>query len=113
MSKEKVTKKYLKEHFIIINTGNGNIQNLLRYRKADYYCTRVEGWACDAYIFGRYAILDGYDCIGKVKPYEVMKEYDNKAEEIFNQYWRDNKISYEEFMELTYDLIMEFIEEVA
>ena len=42
-----------------------------------------------------------------------MKEYDNKAEEIFNQYWRDNKISYEEFMELTYDLIMEFIEEVA
>ena len=113
MAKERVTKKYLKEHFVIINTGNGNIQNLLRYRNADYYCTRVEGWACDAYIFGRHAILDGYDCIGKLKPYEVMKAYDKKAEEIFNKHYYENQMSYDEFMDATYNLIMEFIEEVG
>ena len=113
MAKERVTKKYLKEHFVIINTGYGNIQNLLRYRNADYYCTRVEGWACDAYIFGRYAILDGYDCIGKLKPYEIMKTFDKKSEEFFNQYWYEKKLTYEEFMDSTFDLIMNFIEEVC
>ena len=56
MSKQKITKKFLKENYHIINVGNGNLQNLLQFENADYYCTRTEGWACDAYIFGDYAI---------------------------------------------------------
>ena len=86
MSKERVTKKFLKERFIIVNAGNDNLQNLLVWSHEKYYCTRSEGWSCDAYIFGDYAICNGYDCPGKLKPYEKMKKYDEKARNILDQY---------------------------
>lgn len=84
--KTKTTKKFLKENFRVINAGNGNLQNLLTFIQPDYYCTRTEGWACDAYIIGDYAILDGYDCIGKIKSYDVLKKYDDKARGILDKY---------------------------
>lgn len=113
MSKEKVTRKFLKENYHIINTGNGSLQYLLRYEEPLYYCTRYEGWACNAYIFGDYAILDGYDCPGKLVSYDIRKKYNDKAREIDNKrysnrkYWTYNRIK------STYrKLIQKFIEEV-
>lgn len=34
MSKQKITKKFLKENYHIINVGNGNLQNLLQFENA-------------------------------------------------------------------------------
>lgn len=96
--KQKVTKKYLKDNFVIINSGNGNLQNLLTFIEPDYYCSRSEGWACDAYIIGGYAILDGYDCIGKIKSHKLLEKYDKKAASILelyrsgSKYYTDNRV---------------------
>ena len=113
MIKQKTTRKFLKENYRVINTGNGNIQYLLQFESADYYCTRVEGWAFDAYIFGDYAIVDGYNCPGKLVSYDICKKYNDKAKEIRNKanlnrkYWTYNR------MVSTYrKLIQKFIEEV-
>lgn len=114
MGKERVTKKYLKERYKIINTGNGNLQNLLQYTSPSFYCTRVEGWACDAYIFGDYAILDGYDCIGKLVSIEIMKKYDEKARKILDKYREGSRYyTYNRIINTLEKLIMEFIKEVS
>lgn len=115
MSKQKITKKFLKENYHIINVGNGNLQNLLQFENADYYCTKTEGWACDAYIFGDYAILDGYDCIGKTVSYDIMKKYNDKAKEIFNKYnYSDSKYwTYNRMISTYRKMIQKFIKEVS
>lgn len=86
MSKEKVTRKFLKDNYIIINAGNGALQSLLKTERPQYYCTKVEGWALDAYIFGDYAIIDGDPIGNKLVPIEIRRKYDNKASEIWNKY---------------------------
>nr|DAN90653.1 MAG TPA: hypothetical protein [Bacteriophage sp.] len=115
MSKQKTTKKFLKENYHIINAGNGNLQTLLQFENADYYCTRTEGWACDAYIFGDYVILDGYDCIGKTVSYDIMKKYNDKAKAIFNKYnYSDSKYwTYNRMISTYRKMIQKFIKEVS
>lgn len=111
--KNKTTKKYLKESFKIINAGNGNLQNIFTFIQPTYYCTRAEGWACDAYIFGDYAILDGYDCIGEVKPYDLLRKYDEKAKAILDQYRHGSKYYTENRTKSTlHKLIFKMIEEI-
>ena len=77
--KEKATRKFLKENYHIINIGNQPMQTLFTFEDASYYCTRVEGWACDGYVFGDYVIVTGYDCPGKLIPYEITQKYEKKA----------------------------------
>lgn len=111
--KEKTTKKFLKENFKIVNAGNGNLQNLLSFIQPDYYCTRAEGWACDAYIVGGYAILDGYDCIGKTKSYDVLQRYDDKAREILDKYRSGSKYyTYNRTRTVLEKLIWKMLEDV-
>lgn len=87
VSKEKVTRKFLKDNYVIINAGNGDLQSLLKVESPRYYCTKVEGWALDAYIFGDYAIIDGDSIGNKLVPIEIRRKYDNKASEIWNKYF--------------------------
>ena len=75
--KTKTTKKFLKENFRIINAGNGKLQNLLTFVQPDYYCTRTEGWACDAvqstiHITGRELYLKS-SCTRCWKRYKYVK----------------------------------------
>lgn len=115
MRKVKTTKKCLKEMYHIINAGNGNLQNLLKEHSSTYYCTRAEGWACDAYIIGNYAILDGYDCTGKLVSREIMRKYDNRARELWNKYKYGNSkyYTYTRVCNLCNKLLDEFIREVS
>lgn len=115
MGKVKTTKKRLKECYHIINAGNGNLQNLLKEYLPTYYCTRAEGWACDAYIIGDYAILDGYDCTGKLVPHDIMKKYDDKAKELWDKLWYGNSRYYTRTRvhNLCNKLLNEFIKEVS
>lgn len=113
MNKTKITRKYLKESFTIINSGNGNLQNLLTFIQPRYYCTRAVGWACDVYVVGDYAILDGHDCIGKIKSYDLLKKYDGKAREILDKYRSGSKYYTEKRTKTALEkLIYKMIDEV-
>ena len=112
--KQKATRKFLKENYHIINIGNGRLQTLLTFESPSYYCTRVEGWACDGYVFGDYVLVSGYDCPGKLISYEVTKKYEEKAREIYekyrygnSKYWTLNRTR-----NILHKMINEFIEEV-
>lgn len=82
--KTKITRKAIKERFEnIISVPYCSLQMLLHEEDADYYCTRIEGWACDVYIFEDVAISTGYAPFGNIKPaYELIKMYDAIAGEI-------------------------------
>lgn len=111
--KTRVTKKFLKENYKIINIGNNNLR-MLDIMSPDYYCTRVEGWACDAYIVGDYAILEGYDCTGKLVPYDIIKKYDDKAKEVWDKYYYGNSryYTYNRVRSIHKKLLNQFIQEV-
>lgn len=113
--KEKTTRKFLKENYNIINIGNQPMQTLFTFEDASYYCTRVEGWACDAYVFGDYVIVTGYDCPGKLIPYKITQKYEKKAKEIYEKYrYGNSKYWTQKRVTNTYrKMIEKFIEEVA
>lgn len=84
MGKVRTTRKSVREnHTDVICVGYCNLQHLLGYESADYYCTRAEGWACDIYTFGSIAISTGYAPFGNIRPsYELCKKHDNAARKL-------------------------------
>lgn len=109
--KTKVTKKFLKKNYKIINIGNEKLKHLLAFESPVYYCTRTEGWACDAYIYGEYALVNGYSCLGTIVSYDIMKQFEDKAVEIFNKYLK-SIYSYEATVSMLKDAIDKFIQKV-
>lgn len=112
MSKIKTTRKELKESYTLLECGYANLQYLLRYENARYYCTRAEGWAFDAYIFGDYAIIDGYSPIGKPVDRELMRKYDEIAKEMLEEHRSKADFSQEAYYEITQrlrNLISDFL----
>ena len=85
--KEKATRKWIKEMYGTPIIIPGSICALLADVDADYYCTRVEGWACDLYYIVECdtILCNGYAPFGrdlKKDDYEIVKEYDKKAREL-------------------------------
>lgn len=112
--KTKTTKKFLQECYRTINIGNGELQALLTFKDAQYYCQRTEGWACDAYIIGDYALIDGYDCVGKVVSFELRQKYESKAREILSKFHNGSKYWTEKRVINTFDtMIKDFIQEAC
>ena len=74
-------KKDIKEgYYKIIRVGYCNMQNLLAYKSAFAYSTRVEGWACDYYDIGGICISTGYSPIGNLQLDDnLTREYEQKA----------------------------------
>lgn len=95
MAKAKVTRKWIKNHFICISVGYCNLQNLLHYQSEDYYTCGVYGWNFDCYTFGNFAITTGYrEMINSIaKDYNALiSEYDGKAREIVEDcHYKGNK----------------------
>ena len=86
--KERTTRKdvnYFND--IVIQTGYGELQNLLARRASVLYTAGVYGWNADvyrAYFDGKaVAIVTGYRPFGSVRPsYQLCKFYDDRAAEI-------------------------------
>ena len=95
MSKYKVTRKEIKERFsTILKIGYCNAQHLLSCENEFAYSTRAEGWACDYYNIDGIIISTGYAPIGKETNYNLLREYEQKAEKIRYNYdlkWEDRK----------------------
>ena len=83
--KFEITSKRLKANYIIINCANDASSNLIESMRkhADHICfnSGVYGWNYDAYIFGRYALVEGYrTCKGDYKAdYEQMRAFKENA----------------------------------
>ena len=103
-----VTRKRIKETSdYILKVGYCNMQHLLCYQQRFAYSTRSEGWACDYFKINGVVISTGYAPIGQsFKNYELLKDYEQKAEKIHY----DRYLSYEEKKEQIDKLLYELTE---
>ena len=110
--KLKTTKSNIRNNFCtVLTAGYCEIEYLLNYCNPFAYSTGVYGWSCDFYQpsskFSGVCIATGYNTErlgGKRINYELVKEYEQKARELFLDYSQMNK------REALNNLIDEFIE---
>lgn len=108
--KYKTTKKAIRNSgYNVLKIGYCNAQFLLRGFDPVAYSERREGWACDYYQINNTIISTGYDPIGAKVDYDLIREYDKKAEAI----WRDYSRTYEDQEAAVDTLLASFIEKVA
>lgn len=87
--KTRMTKKFVKQFCgTIIEIGYCGAWHLLQGIEPDWYTCGVYGWNADVYYLGDHtAIVTGYRPFGTVHPkYDVVKAFEQRAEEICNQY---------------------------
>ena len=110
--KLQTTKTNIKNNFCtVLTVGYCELQYLLNYSNAFAYSAGLYGWVCDYYNpstkYSGVCIATGYNTErlnGKRVSYELVKEYEQKACEILNNYSQTNK------REALNNLIDEFIE---
>lgn len=108
--KLKTTAKAIKESYKkCYSVGYCDLQFLLSHIEPLYYHAGVYGWDYDVYIINDVAIFTGYRCPSsgiKSIPYEVAKEYENKAKNVIEKYTNCNIIS-DKLQELINEMITE------
>ena len=104
--KLQTTKKAINNNFSeIIKIGYCDLQNLLEYSGPFAYSAGLYGWSCDYYEIGNVCISTGYQPIGESVNFELIREYETKAEKI--RY--DNSLDYSERKAQISELLNEFI----
>ena len=103
--KFEVTKKEMRREEVY-SVGYCALQYLLRFEEPIAYSHGVYGWACDYYKVEDAYICTGYNPIGKVADYKIIKKYEAKAEEIIT------KIAYEKQKPLLSHLLKNLIKEL-
>ena len=85
--KFKTTRKDIKNHYgkDVYYVRMSNPKFLLGEPQA--YITRVEGWACDVWIFDRLCITEGYSPMGIAVDFDLCREYEEKARKIYKNNW--------------------------
>lgn len=100
--KLKATKKAIRNSgYNVLKIGYCNAQNLLRHKSPFAYSERREGWACDYYQIDN-------TIISKVD-YDLIREYDKKAEAV----WHDYSRTYEDQEAAVNALLDDFIKKAA
>ena len=85
--KLKTTKSAIKNGFnTVISIGYCSAQYLLYYKNPFAYSSGVYGWACDYYEIGNKCISTGYSPIGEYIDYLKLRELEEKAGKIVNDY---------------------------
>ena len=110
--KLQTTKTNIKNNFdTVLTVGYCELEYLLNHCSPFAYSAVVDGWACNYYTpsdkFSGVFIATGYNTErlnGKRVSYELVKEYEQKACEMVNDYSQTNK------REALNNLIDEFIE---
>ena len=64
----------------VYKTGFCNLQHLLTYETPFADWCGIDGWYCDLYEIDGIIITTGYKPFGNSLPYEIVREYDKKAE---------------------------------
>lgn len=109
--KFKTTSKQIKNGYNkILSISYGGAQSLLRFENAAAYACGVYGWNYDVYTFGNVGICTGYRSMpGASVDYDLLKDYETRAEKIINNY----EISYDERRERVTALLREFIKKAT
>lgn len=88
MIKTQATRKEILNGFeYVIPVSYCAAQNLLTYKNANYYTySKTYGWRADVYVINNdIAIVTGYAPFGNVTTdYTILKEYEHKAENVYN-----------------------------
>ncbi len=107
--KIKTTKKSVKNSFLnIYKIGYCNAQYLLEGVNPFGYSSGINGWACDYYEIEGVCISTGYNAIGELVNYDLVRKYDYKAKEIINNY----DLDYQKRKNKVNKLLSKFINEL-
>lgn len=107
--KIKTTKKQIKDYYNkIYSIGYCNAQYLLQGISPFAYSKGVYGWSCDYYEIDNICISTGYNTIGEVINYDLVKKYDDKAKHVLNNY----NIDYQKRKNKVNKLLIKFINEI-
>ena len=89
--KFKTTRKALKEQFgkDIFYVHMNSPKRLFNEPQA--YITRVEGWACDVWIFTDLVITEGYSPMGRAIDFDICRKYEERARKILDNKWSYNR----------------------
>lgn len=107
--KFKTTKKEVNNGYsLVLKAGYCDLQHLLNYQSPVAYVSGAYGWNADIYNspaprFGGTAIVTGYRPFGFQIPYDLAKEYDEKAEKILMDYHSNDNV--EKINKLIWELI--------
>ena len=106
--KYRTTNKALRDGFrYLLRIGNGAARNLLHFEDPEAYTCGTYGWSADVYrISSSTAICTGYRAIGMDIDYELLREYEDAAEQIVY-----NGGSYDSRKALVQDLLHRFVNE--
>jgi hypothetical protein len=100
----------MRDNYFIIGISYCLAQNLLAYENPIAYSVGTYyGWACDYYLVNGAVISTGYSPLSSknaVASYEMIKDYDKKAEII-----RTNGGNYDQRREAINTLLCEFVEQ--
>lgn len=107
MAYELKKKDVLNNNMVVFSCGYCRLQFLLYYKRPiGFTASRMYGWRSDIYqIRPGIAISTGYGPFGVPIPYELSKEYDEKAEKIVysgkdhNDRQKEVEVLYNEFIE--------------
>lgn len=120
--KYQTTKKAILSNYPnVIGVGYCSLQTLLQFRSPDAYtASKTYGWRADIYeITPNTVIVTGYAPFGNIVPdYEIVKKYEEKAQELREKRWTDANagIPYDEALANNKRdlnaLLHEFIQEV-
>ena len=102
ISKREMQRAYGKR---LINIGNGVMSSVFRFKPANYYSVRREGWACDYWEIDGLCFCDGDAPIGnELMVYAERKEWADAADRIMNE-----RIDYEAKVKKVNHLLKDFI----
>ncbi len=109
MTKIKTTFKAIRSTYNnILSVGYCGLQSLLTYETPFAYSAGIYGWSCDYYDVNGLIISTGYSPIGKKVNYDIVNEYELKAEKIRGNY----DLKYDERRQAIENLLTEFAEKV-
>tara|TARA_R100000734_G_C3286815_1_gene79361 strand:+ start:132 stop:479 length:348 start_codon:yes stop_codon:yes gene_type:complete len=96
----------------LISVGYCDLQRLLKFKNAFAYSKGVYGWTCDYYELENnnetFIISTGYNPIGKQAPYQLVRDYEKKADVVIS-----TSKDYEEMKIQLDKLINEFLSKIG
>jgi hypothetical protein len=109
--KFKTTQKAIKNNYNkVVRVGYCGLQSLLNFEEPIAYTSNSNGWGCDVYVINNVAISTGYAPFGNYEvDYKTCEKYEKLASDIYSDY----NAPFEERVERTKALLLEFIEEVT
>lgn len=116
MRKTHITRKALNQNFRkVFSCGYCDLQRIMEGKEATYYNAGVYGWNFDAYIdyANDIAITTGYrNMTGVSIPRELIKKYDSKVKQIYEENTGFSLDAYNTRLELVEQARQEFFKEL-